>query len=87
MENRIKELLDWHISGNQEAAALMEEYFRLKHNKRFDVDKTSIDSLMLRLEEEITWRGVFISQLKDILSPGERINNIEVQFDENQDKF
>lgn len=75
MEDRIKELIELQKTAKEEAQHIL------------DTIKYLTDEDIVEIESEISLRNSFISDLEDILSPEERINNIEVRFDETQDKF
>lgn len=67
MKERIEELIQHHKTAKEECNFLCNELYDIDDSKMSEEDKTSLESLKMRYAEESAWRGVFISQLENLI--------------------
>lgn len=60
MEDKIKQLIEFHKLARQECVELLSDLNR-------NSDDIATDLLIRQYQEERVWRGVFINQLEDLL--------------------
>ena len=67
MKQKIKELIQHHKSACEEVKELLNELNGLSDIKMSEESNNALINAKIRAEEEHAWRGVFISQLEDLL--------------------
>ena len=67
MKEKIQELIKHHINSKNEVNSLLEELNQIDNSKLSLQEIDDLQSLINRYTEESCWRGVFISQLQDLL--------------------
>ncbi len=67
MKNKILELIRHHREAKQEVNMLLEELSQIESSKLSYQEDEALESLKVRYENESAWRGVFLSQLEDLL--------------------
>ena len=67
MKDKIKELIKHHTNSKNECNNLLEELNQIDSSKLSYQEIDSLESLVSKYTEESCWRGVFISQLQDLL--------------------
>lgn len=67
MKDQIKNLITFHKVAKQECYSLLEELTGLRGMSMSDEDLHILEISIIKAEEELCWRGVFISDLEDLL--------------------
>jgi DNA-binding protein H-NS len=67
MKEKIQELIQFHKTAKEECLGLLGELNAIGQGKLEKQDRDALEKAVAKAEEEATWRGVFISQLEDLL--------------------
>jgi hypothetical protein len=67
MKEKIENLIQQYRESRVEVWSLLEELSQVDNSKLDYKEADSLQSLKTRYEEEYTWKGIFISELENIL--------------------
>jgi hypothetical protein len=67
MKQKIENLILLYRESRTEVFSLLEELSQVDNSKLDYKEADSLQSLKTRYEEEYTWKGIFISELENLL--------------------
>jgi len=67
MQEKIQDLIQSHKTAKEECFGLLEELNAIGQGKLQKQDREALELTIIKTTEEYAWRGVFISQLEDLL--------------------
>jgi len=67
MKEQIKQLIQQHKQAKEEVWGCLNELSQFDEDKMSKEEVDTLEKVKSRYSEEYVWRGVFISQLEDLL--------------------